>query len=491
MEVKRANMFPGGGRGARRPALIAFVTVVALATTAACGGGVDGQANTIGDVAGLPVTHFESGLRPDAPKSDLQVRNVTGSEEDRLATAAIADIVRYWTDTLPADFGGQKFETVKSLLSYDAKGEDQETGCGGTKKQVNAFYCSADDSVAWDRGVLLPSLRERFGPMSVVTVLAHEFGHAIQFRLGEKAGIDKGTPAIVKEQQADCFTGGYFRWMAEGTSEFFRVSTAEGLNQVLASMFFIRDQAGSSATGRDAHGTAFDRTYAFQAGFEKGPKECAGMTVENIKARITEQPFSKQDTKSQGEARIDQPLVGLLQKSLDQAFQRAGVPGPKIVDQGGSCPAGPNTAPASYCPDTNTVSIDMPALARLGQPVDRQAEQEGKDPGGMGDFAAFSEIASRYTLGIQKGVGAPLDNANAGLRTSCLVGAWAAAANRPGNQLRLSPGDLDEAIADLLLPRSLVAADVNGNQVANGFARVASLRHGYLEGSSTCTRQYA
>ncbi|MER6791736.1 aminopeptidase, partial [Amycolatopsis mediterranei] len=86
--------------------------------------------------------------------------------------------------------------------------------------------------------------------------------------------------------------------------------------------------------------------------------------------------------------------------------------------------------------------------------------------------------------------GASIDNANAGLRTACLVGAWAAFTNRPGD-LRLSAGDLDEAIADLLQPESLVSADVNGKRPDSGFDRVEALRRGYLEGSPVCSKQYA
>ncbi|WP_199433482.1 neutral zinc metallopeptidase [Qaidamihabitans albus] len=478
-----------GGRGARRPAVITILAT-AMVLAAACGGTTPGQPRTVGDVAGLPVTHFESGLRPQAPKPDVTVRDATGSEEDRIAIAAIADVSDYWTERLPADFR-QEFEPVSSLLSYDPTGEEIEV-CGGTTADaaMNAFYCPPEDLVAWDREMLLPLLRERFGPMAIVTVLGHEFGHAIQYRLGPKAGVDEATTTIVKEQQADCFTGSYFRWMAEDRSRYFVVSTSDGLNQVLASLFFIRDEAGQSAKDQGAHGTAFDRTYAFQLGFEQGATKCASIDQADVDARITEEAFDAGDSGG-GDARINEEMMQLVQQSLDEAFAGAGVEAPEIVDDGGSCPNGPDTAPASYCPDTNTVNIDLEALAQLGQPVDRDAEFEGNESaGGLGDFAAFAEVASRYTQGIQHGVGASLDNANAGLRTACLVGAWAGAVNGEGNTLRLSPGDLDEAIAELLRPRSLIAADVNGHPVANGFARVEALRQGYLDGSEPCTRQY-
>jgi predicted metalloprotease len=470
-----------------RTALIAMLAVAALGGTTACGTGeTTGQPVTVGDVAGLPVTHFESGLKPGAPEPDLEVRGATESEEDTIAIAAIADVSAYWTEQFPAVFG-QPFEPVRSLLSYDpGAGAIEVCGASASDAAMNAFYCPPEDLVAWDRAQLLPLLRERFGPMAIVTVLGHEYGHAIQYQLGNKAGIDENTSTIVKEQQADCFTGGYFRWMAEGRSQYFTVSTSEGLNQVLASMFFIRDQAGQSARDPGAHGTAFDRTFAFQLGFEEGPGACAKIDQTSVQARITEQPFHPED-EGEGDTRLGAKAVGYLQESLDQAFSGAGVQAPQIVDEDPSCPNGPSTPPASYCPDTNTVNIDLAALAELGQPVDREAEFNGAETTGIGDFAAFAEIASRYAQGIQKGVGAGLDGVNAGLRTACLVGAWAGATNTEGNVLRLSSGDLDEAIAELLQPKSLVAADVNGIPVANGFSRVEALRTGYLEGSRSCS----
>lgn len=481
-------MFGGRARRGRRALLVGVVAAV-LGSTAACGGDTEGQAQTVGDVSGLPVTHFDSGLKPNAPKPELAVEGLTDSHDDTLAVSAIADVSDYWTQTLPASFGGQAFEPVRKLLSYDPDGEDVEA-CGTSTADagMNAFYCPSEDLVAWDRGQLLPFLRERFGEMAVVTVLGHEFGHAIQYRLGEKAGVDERTQTIIKEQQADCFTGGYFRWMAEGKSKYFTVSTSDGINEVMASLYFIRDQPGKSATERGAHGTAFDRTFAFQTGFEDGAAECAAMNAENIEARITEQPFDRGD-RGQGDAKIDKKLVGELKDSLDQAFAGAGAQGPEIVEGDGSCPDGPDTAPASYCPGDNTVNVDLTRLKELGQPVDKRSEMEGEQSS-MGDFAALAEVASRYTQGIQQGVGATLDNSNAGLRTSCLVGAWAAATNTEGSRLRLSSGDLDEAIAELLQPRSLIAADVNGHQVPSGFARVESLRRGYLDGSGSCSEHY-
>lgn len=481
-------MFGGMGRGTRMT--LAAIAVGALGFTSACSSSTEGMAQTEGQVAGLPVTHFESGLKEDAPTPDLKVQDLTNSAEDKLAVASIADVSDYWSKTLPESFDGERFEPVRKLLSYDPEGPPLEV-CGSTTKEaaMNAFFCQTEDLVAWDRGQLLPFLKQRFGPMAVVTVLGHEFGHAIQHRLQDKAGITKQTRTIVKEQQADCFTGSYFRWMAEGNSKYFSVSTSTGLNEVMASMYFIRDQAGKSANEKGAHGSAFDRTFAFQTGFEKGAKDCASMNQENIDARITEVPFDGGDT-DEGDAKINSSLLAQLQTSLDGAFSGAGAQGPKIKEGDGSCPDGKSTEPASYCAGDNTVNVDLAKLKELGRPADRDAETQGGEQESIGDFAALAEIVSRYTQGVQKGVGANLENGNAGLRTSCLVGAWAGTTTQEGANLRLSPGDLDEAIAELLQPRSLIAADGNGVPVPSGFARVESLRKGFLDGSTACSEQY-
>src|SRR4029078_573085 len=92
-------------------------------------------------------------------------------------------------------------------------------------------------TIGWDRGELLPALRKAYGDMGITMGLAHEYGHALQ----QQADLNrKGTPTLVKEQQADCFAGGYMRWVAEDKSPRFSLSTSEGLNNVLAAVLAVR-----------------------------------------------------------------------------------------------------------------------------------------------------------------------------------------------------------------------------------------------------------
>lgn len=456
---------------------------------------VAGTARAVGEidtktVGGTPVTDGPSGPRDGVPDAELPFENGDNGEMDRLAVNAVSDIYDYWTEQLPENFDGEQFQPLKRLISYDSEGTAVRICGQSTAGLVNAFYCGQDDSISWDRGVLLPLLDKQFGPMSVVTVLAHEIGHAIQYRLGDKSNINQSTPTIVKEQQADCYAGNFFRYVADGKAKHFTINTGDGLNKVLATMFFIRDPAGLSANTRGAHGLAFDRVFAFQEGFTKGPRRCAEMDPEEINSRIAEKERSEAEEANSQEGQVDitdQRIFDKFKDSLDQAFKANNTEPPVIRDNGARCETGEATSPAAFCPEENVVAIDLEKLSKIATPPKRN-ESPGEDGAGIGDFAAFAEVASRYALAIQKSLGAPLEGEEAGLRTACLTGAWAGFVDKPGPDLRLAVGDLDEAVAELLQDNSLIAADVKGVQTEVGFARVEAFRIGYFDGSSRCTR---
>lgn len=472
--------------------------MVALAVsglvTGCAGQAISGSAQPTGDidpgnVAGLPVTSGPSGLKPGVADARLAVQNGDGGEMDRLAVDSLSDIVDFWSTAMPRTFGRQ-FSPIKKLTSFDSNGADVKV-CGGQDSQgvENAFYCPVDDSVAWDRGTLLPALNQMFGPMAVATVFAHEMGHAVQFRLGS---VTQATPTIVKEQQADCYAGAFMRWVAAGDAPHLQLSTGPGLNQVLATMMFIRDQVGSTATDEQAHGSSFDRVAAFQFGFTSGPVRCDKIDYREIQQRITELGFTD-ESKSNNNVPVNDETIQLLQQSLDAAFRQNTRTPPQIVTGSGQCTSGPNTPPASYCTTGNTINIDQTALNNLAQLPPQ--DQMGLSSTSLGDFAAFAEIASRYALGVQRSLGISVTDANAGLRTACLTGAWAGVARHrfadgPQQQLLIGPGDLDEAVAELLSERSLIAADADGRQVPAGFARVESFQVGFLQGANACTTKF-
>jgi predicted metalloprotease len=432
-------------------------------------------------VAGLQVTDGESGPKPGARDSGRKVANSDDSGIDRLAANAVADVEKFWEQQFPEAFG-QRFQPIRQLLSYDSGGAGQTVCRTRTAGLVNAFYCSGEDVVAWDRGELLPMLNDSFGSISVVAVLAHELGHAVQFRLG----VGQAASSIVKEQQADCYTGAYFRWVAEGRSAQLQVSTGPGLNQILSTLFFIRDSAGTSFDAQGAHGNAFDRVSAFQFGFTDGARRCAKIDAAEVQNRITQLSFAPEDEDvglGQGNLRVDdrQALTDLT-NSLRGAFPQTAV---RINSTQSRCADAKQTKPAAYCPATDAVGISMPDLVKIGTPPQRGRR------GGIGDFAAFAEVASRYTLSVQRAAGMPVEGDLAAQRTACLTGGWAATIMVGKNApLQLSPGDLDEAVAEMLAQESLIAADVNGDSVPSGFARVTAFSDGFSGGTAVCAGKY-
>lgn len=489
-------------RGVWRIGLALAAVTAAVVSLGGCGQTVQGTPTAMSDIdtttaGGLEVTDGPSGPRDDVEDAKLTVEGADGGEMDRLATNAIADLYDYWDEHLP-DVFDEKFEQLTRLVSYDSDGAGV-TICGAsTAGLVNAFYCGGggEDAIAWDRGVLLPMLNERFGSMSVVGVLAHEMGHAVQYRLGEKSNMSQRTPTIVREQQADCYMGNFFRYVAEGDSKHFQINTGDGLNDILATLFFIRDPAGFDHMTEGAHGLAFDRVYAFQEGFANDPQRCADMDSDEIDGRIAEKERTDAEVSQSDEGDIDpteDKNLQALQESLDDAFRDNGSDQPEITDNGSSCENGDSTEPVTYCPEDNVVGFDADALKELAAKPDPDAPPGEQGSGGLGDFAAFAEVASRYTLSIQKSMGLPLDDDQAGLRTACLTGAWAGFTNEDAQdrRLRLAIGDLDEAVAELLQKESLIAADVNGKQVESGFARVEAFRRGFMEGSAPCTEDFS
>jgi predicted metalloprotease len=77
--------------------------------------------------------------------------------------------------------------------------------CGQLAPQ-NAFYCSQDDSIAFD-GPFLNQLVARFGMFAGTMVIGHEWGHLNQRRLGLLGAMGSYDVNFRNERQADCQAG--------------------------------------------------------------------------------------------------------------------------------------------------------------------------------------------------------------------------------------------------------------------------------------------
>jgi predicted metalloprotease len=441
-------------------------------------------------VGGLPATDGPSGLRDNAPQPTGTVENTDNGQIDRLALSAINDIEDFWKQNYSESLEGT-FTPISTLLSYDSDDPKSPSACGEKTYQfVNAFYCPPKDLMAWDRGSLLPGASKYFGPMSVNAVMAHEYGHAVQNMAGL---VNTFTPGLVAEQQADCFSGAYMRWVAEGDSTRFTLNTTDGLDHVLAGAIDLRDPIMTvEDESVDAHGTALDRVSAFQMGFDIGAEACAKIDMDEIEARRGEIPtvlqIDPEGNVETGEVEIDNDTLSTLMEFLETAFKPTNPPA--LSTDPANCSDAKATKPASYCPGSNTINVDMPALQQMGAPAD-----ESDFVLLQGDNTALSVVTSRYMLALQHEKGVALDSPVAALRTACLTGVAQREMAEPpdlpsGKTLVLTAGDVDEAISGLLT-NGLVASDTNGNTVPAGFTRILAYRTGLVSDVDHCYQRFA
>jgi len=336
----------------RRSGTGAVLAVGAALLIASCSTTVTGTAVSVFDdpfkVAGMPAVDGPSGLRPVPERPSRDVEDSDGGEIDALAASSISDIEDFWGTAYPETFD-KDFTPVKELISWDANGYDNREFCGlDTYGLDNAGYCFLDHTIGWDRGRLLPELKDNFGDIAVTNVLAHEYGHAIQ----RQAKLKKeGTPTLVAEQQADCFAGAYMRWVAEDNSPRFTLSTGEGLNNVLAAMISFSDPLLSEdeyAPGANEHGSAFERITAFQFGFTDGAASCAAIDLKEINQRRGDLPVLLPDDQT-GELPVTEQSVQSIVEAMDVVFAPANPP--QLSFEESHCPDARSGGPASFwCP---------------------------------------------------------------------------------------------------------------------------------------------
>lgn len=492
----RSRRQHAGGRPRGAAALLRGVVSCAAAAivVAGCTSFVDGRAlSMLNDpfrVGGLPATNGPSGIRQGAAAPDGTVVNTDNGAIDKLSLLSVNDIEDYWKSVYDQSLKG-KFVPVAKMVSYNSNDPSSPIVChNDTYKLVNAFYTSRCNLIAWDRGVFMPVAQKYFGDMSVNGVLAHEFGHALQTMAKL---VTKRDPTIVREQQADCFAGVYLFWVADGKSPRFTLSTADGLDHVLAGIITTRDPVMDSDTENDdEHGSALDRIDAFQMGFINGASACAGIDKRGIDQRRGDLPNALRVDVSTGnpetgEVPIDQDTLSTLMELLGKIFSPKSPPA--LSYQAAGCPDAKPSPPASYCPATNTIVIDLPKLAVMGKVAD---ENEQTLP--QGDDTALSVVMSRYALAVQHERGLAMQSPWTALRTACLTGVVHRKMAEPielssQKQLVLTAGDLDEAVAGLLT-NHLVASDADGTSVPAGFTRIAAFRGGVAGNMDACYSRY-
>jgi predicted metalloprotease len=454
-----------------------------------------------------------------APNASLRVVGDSHDQLDTTVKNALADVIAFWKVHYPAVSGGKPLPPIKGgFFSIDAaevvdtgkvSGPAAKEGCVAADADFivdNAAFCSADDSIVWDRNGehLLGTLAKKFGPMLLALSFAHEFGHAIQYRLGT---FRENVPVIDVESQADCAAGAFLADVIAGRATHFR-TTRQQIDETLNGYLQVRDTTPNT-TQDISHGNGFDRLNAIDDGLLHGATFCYDKRY--FDRQYTERPFTTdQDLLTGGNETLEQVLDpsppkadgsggGGLQPDLNRFWKAtaqsigkswtdvsiAEADHPKC-DSSGSTEFG-------YCPDDNTVYYSQRFAT---QAYNSQAELQIDPSDGKvrlsenqpADFALGTLFAVGWGMAVRHQLfSRPIGDADALRAAACYTGAYSKDINVAQSttaRFVLSPPDMDEATSAML---NLVGLDqAYGARGTTGLQRIQSFVKGYQGGLAVC-----
>ncbi|MGA1050961.1 MAG: hypothetical protein ACO3WU_01575 [Ilumatobacteraceae bacterium] len=431
------------------------------------------------------------------------------------AAVALADVERWWTEVFPSLYGVD-FEPLAGgvFAGYPGRSPDIP-GCGTSTTPYAdlqlyvAFYCQFGDFMAYDDGdgpdSLLTPLADEFGPAVIGVVLAHEFGHAVQSRIG---ALDEPIATIFTEQQADCFAGAWTGQAYRGESPFVRLGDRD-IRAGLLAMLSVRDPVGTDQFVVGGHGSAFDRVGAFQEGFLGGAERCA---------TLLDQPLDLMPNRFQtgidaffeGNAPYD--CTELDPDIVGQDFIDACTPAPVFLaddlDDFWRTRLGDGFQPVGVVAERRLDDIVCPDLVRLDRsvavcPGDRTVHYD--EPNVIALYREVGDFGLGYLYGIAwaelalQELGSTATGEPRALLADCFTGAWVrditpdrnGVTPRQGDRdgdgtddsVVSSPGDLDEAIRmTILIGDERADSDVVGAP----FEKIEAFRVGVLGGLDAC-----
>lgn len=481
--------------------------------------GVDGTPSTstppIDPGTDLPPI-AEPELKADIPLSNVVDFDAGKPERDYDAFVAVAltDIDQWWSRVYPEVYGDEFVPLEGGIYAGYPERVSSLPGCGEPSTsyeeltQFVAFYCEFGDFMVYDddNQIVLAPLAEEFGPAVMGIVLAHEYGHAIQSRIG---ALGRQLATIITEQQADCFAGAWTGQAYRGESALLRLGDAD-VRAGLIAMLEVRDPVGTSQFVPGGHGSAFDRVGAFQVGFVQGPSRCAELLDAPL-SLVPNQFQRTDDAFLEGNAAYD--CEDLRDLGFSEEAIAACTPAPEFLaddlNEFWTKAAGESFPQLDVLPADDLDTVDCPAPTPLADEVIVCAATSTvayDEPKVLELYREFGDFTLGYFYGIAWGevaqleLGSSLTGEDRALLNDCFTGAWVRDITPDANGrtargkdtdgdgfqdsgISSSPGDLDEAIRMAILEGDNGA---NVDRVGSAFEKIAALRIGALGGLSAC-----
>jgi predicted metalloprotease len=420
---------------------------------------------------------------------------------DAYLAVGLADIQAWWADEYPRLYDEAWTPLEGGIFAAYPERTEPIPGCGfpgdTTYQEVSdfgAFYCPDGDFMAYDDGELgiIYELAERYSPSVVAVVMAHEFGHAVQNRIGV---LDRDVATIYTEQQADCFSGAWARRVWEGQAVGITFGD-EDIRTGLIALDVVADPIGTSVLEPGGHGAAFDRIGAFQEGFLGGVDNCVEL-IDKPLPLLPNEFVTTQDAQFGGNAPFgwgQNQIMDILQRDLTAFWPH------QLASAGATMPA-LTIRPVT---DPTTDNCDDAERMRTYAAVFCAASNEVLFDEGFGRvlYDDFGDFAIGYVIGLawadaaQTALGSSLQGEPRALASDCFVGTWIATAiagfdpgSAPattapaGRQMTVSPGDLDEAVRTALIIGDRGLGD---NHQGSAFEKIAAMRRGVLNGLPAC-----
>ena len=355
---------------------------------------------------------------------------------DRAVAGVLADVQDFWSIQLSGNGGSGLTPLAGGVVSMDSTQPGKPALCITDPAQItgNAFYCPQGDGIVYDSSALVPVLLGRYGSAGLAAAFAHEFGHAVQARIGptliDREQHPQQYPSILIEAQADCDAGAFLAWASTVAAPRVHLQPASLLRAV-APLLDFRDPPVLSPTAAIAHGLGLDRLSFLLVGVRDGAAACHAMTVTELpltlgRAGVATGPPSSQSRYPSTAAAVAAAAVSVT------AFA------------GGLGVAVDTTALATVVADP----ADLAVAADLGQ---------------FAAAAAVALVAGRVITGTIAGA-------------ACFTGAWTASVfgHAAADELGSWATDADEAM-DLI--RSRPGTD---------FTNLAAYADGFHQGWSAC-----